>query len=131
MALLKTTLGITAVVLGMAMVSWAGSLGQIWDCRSNPKQDVTVQFTGGTIETGTLTCNWDDSRVLIVPEKGEITFSNSEVVYMKFPWRQNMNAGYFPSWRLFGPMILALVAVYGGLFWLYTVVKKYQSSASA
>ncbi len=123
MALVKLVFSIGTVVIAMASIMWAGSIGQIWECRSNPKEGVTVRFKEGPIESGTLTCNWDSTRVLIVPDKGEITFRHTAIDYMTYPVRKDLDGDGFTAWRLFTPMFLALVMVYGGMYWLYRLVK--------
>jgi len=113
--------------LSIVTMGYAATWGGIWDCKENPKQNVTVGLESGEEVTGTLSCNWDKSRVIDVPEKGKIVFTKFNYMAWKMPEDHlNENSSiFFPKfWRSLLPPFLVMVILTFSYVYLIIYLKR-------
>ena len=103
----------------------AASFGVTWNCKSNPKEDVSVTFKNGEVITGTLSCNWDKSKVLLVPGRGEIVFKEFTMITYNVPFKSEPFIQN--SWRVVLPPSLVFTLFSIGYLYLFFYVRNTKS----
>lgn len=91
------------IVTGPAM-----TLGEIWERRAHPMQNVTVKI-GGNLYTGSLSREWSGDLSLYTDE-GLLIFQRDRIEYMtsKLDFEAMKNRSAFFSWRLLLPASIAM-----------------------